>query len=52
MKAVDEGVVSFTDPVTKFFNEENPPVFKPNNPYGDNLDGVCMHRHLRKFVTI
>ena len=44
MQALDDGVISLTDPVTKFFNDENPPIFAPKNPYGDNLDCVCMHR--------
>ena len=31
---VEKGIVSFEDPVSKFYNEQAPPVFAPINPYG------------------
>jgi len=32
-KFMEDGILAETDPVTKFFNSQNPPVFDPVNPY-------------------
>ena len=44
MALVDQGVVSSVDqPVTDFFNTQNPPAFTPLNPYGDkSLKGLSL----------
>ena len=34
MNLVEKGIVSLDDPVSKFYNEQAPPVFVPLNPYG------------------
>lgn len=34
MNLVEKGIVNFDDPVSKFYNEQEPPVFTPVNPYG------------------
>ena len=34
MDLVSEGIVNLEDPVSKFYNAQNPPEFKPVNPYG------------------
>lgn len=31
----DEGVLQVTDPVTKYFNEQDQPAFSPKNPYDE-----------------
>ena len=42
--SVQENLVSLTDPVTKFFNEENPPVFSIHNPYSsEGSAAVTLH---------
>ena len=42
--AVQEGMVALTDPVTKFFNEQQPPVFSIHNPYSsEGADAVTLH---------
>ena len=43
MQALDRGIVSLEDPVTKFYNQANPPVFGPHNPYSSDLSGVTLH---------
>jgi len=35
----DRGVLDINDPVTKYYNEQYPPVFQPFNPY-DNVVGA------------
>ena len=34
MNLVEKGIVNLDDPVSKFYNEQAPPVFAPINPYG------------------
>ncbi|KAH3766764.1 beta-lactamase family protein [Pelomyxa schiedti] len=43
MKGITDGIVHLDDPVTKFYNQEAPPIFDIKNPYGNDLSGVCMH---------
>ena len=38
-KLMEEGVLDPSDPVTKFYNDQHPPAFKPVNPY-DSTKGA------------
>lgn len=42
--SVEQKYVSLTDPVTKFFNSQNPPEFSIHNPYSsEGSDAVTLH---------